>query len=102
MKLVKALNICIAALALSIIVLLTTGFIGGPKYECSYRSYTVGKGQTLWEIANVNYIECASATRMCFEEYLYNMRQENIQLFQNGRMLQPGDSVKVPVYTVVK
>lgn len=89
-------------LVMAVSIMFVCGFIGGPEIKTSYNDYRVSAGETLWEIADANYMACASGAKICFEEYLYNLKQENIHLFKNGRMLQPGDPLKIPVYTVVK
>lgn len=79
------------------------GFINGPQYVVEYKTVKVTSGMTLWEIADANYME-GHPKNMCLEEYFYNVRHDpkNEHLTANGRILQPGDEIKVPIYKVVK
>lgn len=98
----NVLKIALKAAAALAIAAVCSGYIGGPKYNVEYKEVKVGAGYTLWEIADANYLNC-KAGNMCFEEYLYNLRHDakNDWLTANGRYLQPGDTVYVPVYKVV-
>lgn len=77
------------------------------KVDESYIEHKVECGETMWGIASEYYH--LTDTGMCFEEYLWNLRQINNKLQPaNGaglpgtRMLQPGDVVKVPVWKKIE
>lgn len=98
----KALNRMLFVAAMCIAVLFVSGFIGGPKFDTSYMAYHVVSGDTAWAIASRHYDEATAGTNMCFEEYLWNVKHENEAKFANGRMLQPGDTLQIPYFVVVK
>lgn len=93
----------IKIIAVIAFALMCNGFVNGPKYAVEYKTVKVTSGMTLWEIADANYME-GHPKNMCFEEYLYNVRHDshNERYTANGRSLQPGDEIKVPIYKEVK
>lgn len=92
------------ACALVLVAVVCWGY--EPKYEITHIDVLVGHGDTLWDIADdhYKYNRFSQFKRMCFEEYLWNVKYDprNEWLTANGRVLQPGDLVKVPVYKVIE
>lgn len=93
------------AIVLVMVAFVCWGYKDAPSYDVSYVPVLVGEGDTLWEIADghYKYNRFPKIGGMCFEEYLHNVRHDpkNEQLTSNGRSLQPGDTVMVPVYKVL-
>ena len=93
---------------LGIVMLVLAGACIGwtPKYNITYVPVVVGQQGTLWSIADSFYDsnEFYPIVAMCFEEYLYNVKHDakNAQLTANGRVIQAGDIVYVPIYKKAK
>lgn len=60
-------------------------------YEVKSFTETVRSNDTLWGICEQYYN--ADNERVCFEEFVYNQKQLNKRLLENGRALQPGDKL---------
>lgn len=94
----------IKKILLATLVLVTAYMLVGwtPKYNVSHVPVVVGQNGTLWEIADAFYLsnEFYPVVTMCFEEYLYRIKhdEKNIHLTKNGRVIQAGDIVYVPIY----
>lgn len=89
---------------LALVVLAVFCFGWSPNYSVTYVPVTVSSFNTLWDIAD-HFYDCNEFSKfkgMCFEEYLYNIKtdKKNIALTKNGRALQVGDIVYVPIYKV--
>lgn len=91
--------------ALKIIALLVVAaFCIGwePSYDVEYVTVKAGSGVTVWRIAGAFYDEnkLHPLKTMCFDDYYTKVMQCNKALFANGRVLQPGDDVVIPIYKV--
>ena len=102
----KFLNVMLAGLV-ALVVLLVCAGMAPVKVNESYGEYIAKPGDTMWGIADAHYH--LTNTGMCFAEYEYNLRHMNEHLqpaigrgLPGSRSLQPGDKVKVPVWTVRK
>lgn len=58
----------------------------------------VQEGETMYGIADKYFL--LNKTRICFDEFWYNVSKDNKHLTANRRYLQPGDVVTVNYYTV--
>ena len=85
-------------LALVLAVMMFTWLGNTREADKSYVMYTAKSGETLWEIADRHYE--LTNTGMSFNEYEFNLRQENQNLQNKHRVLQPGDTVRVPVWRI--
>lgn len=78
-------------------------FIGGFSDSQVQRhsiSHVVREGDTMYGIADT-YFEL-NQNGMCFNEFWYNLLEDNKYLTANRRYLQVGDVVTVNYYTVTK
>jgi hypothetical protein len=78
-------------------------FIGGfsdSQIQQHSISHVVQKGDTLYDIADHYYLK--NENGMSFNEFWYNLCQDNKYLTANRRHLQVGDVVTVNYYTVTK
>lgn len=56
--------------------------------------YIVQQGDTLWSISE-RFLPKNTHSDRYILEFMEGIKQENYQLFDNGRVLQPGDQVRV-------
>lgn len=70
------------------------------EYVKCNESYTVKSGDTLWFIAG-QYFNKQDKERH-FGEFQWQIREANKQLFDNNRVLQPGDILVIPLEKQVK
>lgn len=78
-------------------------FIGGfsdSQIEQHSISHVVTEGETLYSIADMYFMK--NQNGMCFNEFWYNVMEDNANLTANRRYLQIGDVVTVNYYTVTK
>ena len=88
---------------LLIVALLMFSFIGGfsdSQVERHQVMHLVVAGDTLYGIADKYYV--LNENDICFNEFWYNLCQDNKYLTANRRRLQIGDVVTVNYYTVTK
>lgn len=90
------------ALCLSAIVLATMTFCNLVKsytteYEEKYVEYTVKSGDTIWSIANDHY-HLNKNDGICFEEFKFNVAEDNKKFQNRNRFLQVGDNLVIKYY----
>lgn len=102
----KFVKVMAAAVVALVVLIVCTGMYP-VKVQETYIIHIAKSGDTMWGIANAYYP--LTDTGMCFAEYEYNLRHMNEDVqpalgagYNGARVMQPGDKVKVPVWTRVK
>lgn len=70
----------------------------GKTYQQNTVEYVVKEGDTLWYVAGQYFSKEQKENN--FGEFQWRIREDNAELFADGRQLQPGDVITVRYYTV--
>lgn len=87
----------------ALILVACYSFLGGfsdSQVEKHTIEHIVGEGETFYSIADLYYLK--NRNGMCFNEFWYNLMEDNRHLTANHRWLQVGDRVKVNYYTMTE
>lgn len=95
--LVKTFKVCCFIAATWFCLSLAGGF-SDSQVQRHTITHVVQEGETMYGIADKYFL--LNKTRMCFDEFWYNVSKDNQHLTANRRYLQPGDVVTVNYYTV--
>lgn len=93
----KVLQICICIIFAWCFLSLVGGF-SDSQVQRHTITHIVQEGETMYGIADKYFL--LNKTRICFDEFWYNVSKDNKHLTANRRYLQPGDVVTVNYYTV--
>ena len=93
----KELQICVCIIFAWCCLSLVGGF-SDSQVQRHTVTHVVQEGETMYGIADKYFL--LNKTRICFDEFWYNVSKDNQHLTANRRYLQPGDVVTVNYYTV--